>query len=236
MRRVGVPRLPARGVWPAQPWIRVYGDGARDLPRAAARRSGAGPGGSADLLVRRAHGAYHAHRHEVGYGAGTKDTPGAPNVLRVFLLAEEAGEGLVGVVEANLDDMTPEFLAGALESLRGAGAREVFVTPVQGKKHRSAWVVTVLCAAGEEGRFADLLFEHTSTAGVRYSTWQRRELPREEEVVQTPWGPLRVKRLSLPSGTLRRHPEWDDLEALAQVAGMTPFQMSLRLRDLIPGI
>jgi uncharacterized protein (TIGR00299 family) protein len=172
----------------------------------------------------------------VGYGAGTKDTPGAPNVLRVFLVAEEAGEGLIGVVEANLDDMTPEFLAGALESLREAGAREVFVTPVQGKKHRPGWVVTVLCAAGEEGVFADLLFDHTSTAGVRYSTWQRRELPREEEVVQTPWGPLRVKRLSLPSGASRRHPEWDDLEALAVAAGMTPLQMSLRLREIIPGI
>jgi pyridinium-3,5-bisthiocarboxylic acid mononucleotide nickel chelatase len=170
----------------------------------------------------------------VGHGAGTKDSPGVPNVLRVFRIAEAPGEGLVAVVEATLDDMSAEHLGGAVETIRKAGARDVTVTPGQGKKHRPVWVVTVLCGAGEEGRFADLLLEHTTTAGVRFSTWQRRELPRTEVRIETPWGPLRIKRLSLPSGGARLHPEWDDVETLASAAGISPIQMVERLRGLIP--
>ena len=170
----------------------------------------------------------------VGYGAGTRDTSGAPNVLRVFLVAEAPDEGLVGVVEANIDDMSPEHLGGAAEALRRAGARDVSVMPSQGKKHRPGWLITVLCGAGEESRFADLLLEHTSTAGVRFATWQRRELPRAEERIETPWGTLRVKKLDLPSGLVHRHPEWDDVETLAGRAGMTSLEMAERLRGFLP--
>lgn len=170
-----------------------------------------------------------------GYGAGTRDTPGAPNVLRVLTLAEDAREGFVGVVEANLDDMTPEYLAGALETLRGTGAKEVFVTPVQGKKHRPGWVVTVLCAPGEVTKFASVLFETTTTAGVRFRCEERLELPREEIRMDTPWGPARVKRLTTPSGSARHHAEWDDVETLASRAGVAPLEMNARILALLAG-
>jgi hypothetical protein len=169
-----------------------------------------------------------------GYGAGTKDTVGAPNVLRVFLVEEAPAEGAVVVMEANLDDMTPEYLGGALETLRREGARDVSLTPVQGKKHRPGWVVTLLCDVGDERRFGELLLRCTSTAGVRFSRWERMELAREEERVETPWGTLRVKRLSPPGGTVRLHPEWDDVEALAQKAGLSPLELAERLRPLLP--
>ena len=169
-----------------------------------------------------------------GYGAGTKDTQGAPNVLRAMLLAEEPLEGLVGLVEAQVDDMSPELLAGALDGLRGMGALDVFAAPVQAKKGRPAWTVTVLCPAGQEPRFADLLMEHTTTIGARLSTWERRELPREITDVQTPHGMLRVKTVTLPSGRRRSHPEWEDLKALAETAGMTPLQLLQDLRHLLP--
>ncbi len=169
-----------------------------------------------------------------GYGAGTKDTTGAPNVLRAMLLAEEPLEGLVGVVEAQLDDMSPELLAGALDTLRGLGALDVCAMPVQAKKGRPGWTVAVLCPAGDEPRFADLLMEHTTTIGARFATWSRRELPREEESVETPHGPLRVKVVALPSGRRRSHPEWEDLKALAERAGLTPLQLLQDLRPLLP--
>jgi pyridinium-3,5-bisthiocarboxylic acid mononucleotide nickel chelatase len=169
-----------------------------------------------------------------GYGAGTKDTPGAPNVLRAMLLAGEPPEGLVGVVEAQVDDMSPELLAGALDGLRTLGALDVFSAPVQAKKGRTAWTVTVLCAAGEEARFACLLMEHTTTIGARFATWERRELLREVVTVETPHGKLRVKTVTLPSGRRRSHPEWEDLKALSETAGVPPLQLLQDLRHLLP--
>ncbi len=156
----------------------------------------------------------------VGYGAGTKNTEGAPNVLRVLLLNEEPDEGLVSVVEAQVDDMSPELLAGALHVLRSQGALDVFLAPVQTKKGRPAWTVTVICGAGEEARFADLLLEHTTTIGARFSRWERRELHREVVTLQTPHGPLRVKRVTTPSGAIRLHPEWDDLRSMSERTGI----------------
>ncbi len=169
-----------------------------------------------------------------GYGAGSKDTEGAPNVLRALLIAGEPGDGLVCVVEALIDDMTPELLAGALEVLRAGGALDVFVTPVQGKKHRPAWTVTVLCLPAEEARLADLLLEHTTTTGVRASRWRRRELPREIRTVDTPHGPLRVKVITLPSGRTRAHAEWDDLEALSGKAGVPAREIAENLHKWLP--
>ena len=156
----------------------------------------------------------------VGYGAGSREAPGPPNVLRVLILDEDPADGLVALVEAQVDDMSPEFLGGALDALRAAGALDVFVTPVQAKKGRPAWTVSALCAPGEEERFADLLLEQTTTIGARFSLWRRRELAREVRTVETPFGPLRVKVVTTPSGRLRSHPEWEDVKALAAKEGV----------------
>ena len=161
----------------------------------------------------------------VGYGAGTKNTEGAPNVLRVLLLDEEPAEGLVGVVEAQVDDMSPELLAGALDVIRSKEALDVFLAPVQTKKGRAAWTVTVLCSAGEEARFADLLMEHTTTIGARFSRWERRELKREVAIVETPHGPLRVKVVTTPAGHRRLHPEWEDVKAMSERLGIPAQQL-----------
>lgn len=161
----------------------------------------------------------------VGYGAGTKNTEGAPNVLRAILLAESPAEGLVGVVEAQVDDMSPELLAGAADVLRSQGALDVSLAPVQAKKGRPAWAVTVLCPAGAEPRFADMLMEHTSTIGARFSRWERRELKRAILTVETPRGPLRVKAVITPSGRRRLHPEWDDVKAMSEKAGIPAQQL-----------
>jgi uncharacterized protein (TIGR00299 family) protein len=170
----------------------------------------------------------------VGYGAGTKETAGAPNVLRAFLIAEGPQEGFVSVIEAQIDDMTPELMAGALDSIRAEGALDVFVTPVTAKKNRPAWTVTALCAAGEVERFASLILERTTTTGVRFSRWERRELAREVKTIQTPSGTIQVKAVTLPSGRVRLHPEWEDVKRLAEEAGIPIQEMAEKLAKWLP--
>lgn len=172
---------------------------------------------------------------KTGYGAGTKETPGAPNVLRAFLIAEEATAGAVMVLECHLDDMTPQLLAGALDTLRDMGARDVTCTPTSGKKGRSGWKVTLLCDVGQEKAFSEELLLRTTTIGVRFSRWERMELPRRIFEVETPHGTLRVKEVTLPDGSLRRHPEWDDLRVLSQISGINELQLLRELASLIHG-
>ena len=167
----------------------------------------------------------------VGYGAGSHDSEGAPNVLRALLVAEEPTDTAVAVIETQVDDTSPELLAGALEAIRAQGALDLFLTPVVAKKGRSAWIVTLLCGVGEEARFSDLLLEHTTTTGVRFTRWERRELPREVVSVATPRGPLRVKRITAPSGARRSHVEWEDLRALSEATGVPAL---LLLQELEP--
>ena len=165
----------------------------------------------------------HGAIRSVGYGAGSANSAGAPNVLRAILMSETPQDGFISVIEAQIDDMSPEILAGALDSIRADGALDVFVTPVTTKKNRPAWTVSLLCASGESERFADLLFERTTTTGVRLSRWEKRELPREVKSIETPAGALRVKAVTLPSGRVRLHPEWEDVKRLAEESGV-PFQ------------
>jgi len=168
-----------------------------------------------------------------GYGAGTKDTKGAPNVLRAFLVAEASTEGAVMVLECHLDDMTPQLLAGALDSLRDMGARDVICTPVHGKKGRTGWQVTLLCDLGQERTFAEELLTRTTTIGVRFSRWERVELPRRILEIETPHGTLRVKEVTLPDGSTRRQPEWDDLRVISQISGLSELQLLQEYHSLI---
>ncbi len=174
------------------------------------------------------------HVRGVGYGAGTRDPEGTPNVLRVFLLSRGPADNRVALIETQIDDMSPELLGGALEELRAGGALDVFTTPTQAKKHRPAWLVSVVSELSEADRLADRLLEHTTTTGVRISEWRRRELPREIRTVDTPYGPLRVKVLTLPSGKVRLHPEWEDVKALAEKAGVPAREIAEALPRWLP--
>ncbi len=161
----------------------------------------------------------------VGHGAGTRETGGAPNVLRALLVAEEPAEGAVMVLEAHLDDINPQYLAGALDRLREMGALDVTTTSVHGKKGRSGWIVTVLCNVGEEKLYAEALLARTTTIGVRWSRWERSELPREVVVLETPYGPVRAKKVTLPDGQTRHQPEWDDIKLLSDKNNINYLQL-----------
>jgi uncharacterized protein (TIGR00299 family) protein len=155
-----------------------------------------------------------------GYGAGSRDFPDHPNVLRLTT-GEAAGAAAtladsVTVLEANLDDLSPQVLAYAMERLLAEGAFDVFSTPVQMKKNRPGALLTVLSKPEDADRLTKLIFAETTTLGVRRCEEQRQTLSRRWESVQTNWGPVRIKIASM-NGTISNYaPEYEDCRTLAE--------------------
>ena len=155
-----------------------------------------------------------------GYGAGSRDFPDHPNVLRLTIgEASEAATTLadrITVLEANLDDLSPQVLAYAMEQLLTAGALDVFSTPVQMKKNRPGALLTVLSRPEDADRMSKLIFAETTTLGIRRREEQRHTLARRWESVQTSWGPVRIKIASM-NGTISNYaPEYEDCRELAE--------------------
>ena len=160
----------------------------------------------------------------VGYGAGSRDWPAMPNVLRL-LVGEVAPSGQatadeVVLIQANIDDMPAEQLGAALEQGFAAGALDVWMTPIQMKKNRPGTMLSALADPDRAEQVVAALFRHTTTFGLRRSNWQRSCLPREQVSVETPYGAVRVKVGRLPTGERTAAPEYDDCLAAAQRAGV----------------
>lgn len=154
---------------------------------------------------------------KIGYGMGTKDFP-APNCIRAFWGHEEPRGDSVCALMCNLDDMTPEAIGYAVERLLAAGALDVFTTPIAMKKNRPGVQLTCLCRPEDRETFSRLLFQHTSTIGVRYATLRRDVLPRTTRTVDTPYGTIRVK-ISAGEAGRKIKPEYDDVAAAALRSG-----------------
>jgi uncharacterized protein (DUF111 family) len=156
----------------------------------------------------------------VGYGMGKKDLP-ALNCLRAFL--GETKEEAAGLAElaCNLDDMTPEAVGFAEGLLFGAGALDVFATPIQMKKNRPATMLTCLCAEADADELTALLLKHTTTAGVRRKRCGRFMLKSSARTVETRYGDIRVK-VYTGGGVRRAKPEYDDV-ARAALERSAPF-------------
>ena len=123
-------------------------------------------------------------------------------------------------LECDLDDMTPEQMAYAAERLSEAGAREVHWVPIVAKKGRPAYELQVLCEAQEAAAIEAVVFRETSTLGLRRCIMDRTVLPRRLEVRHTAFGPISVKIATLPDGTERATPEYEDCAAAARKAGV----------------
>jgi uncharacterized protein (TIGR00299 family) protein len=157
----------------------------------------------------------------IGYGAGTADLEGQPNVLRVMIgeAAEKTVPGYdqeITIIEANLDDMNPQIYGYFQEKALAAGALDVFTTPVQMKKNRPGTLLTVLCQPADGQALMSLIFAETTTFGVRSYTAQRRVLPRESVKVATSFGEVRVKLSRVNGRILHVSPEYDDCCKLAE--------------------
>jgi hypothetical protein len=158
--------------------------------------------------------------NRVGYGAGGRDPEGRPNVLRVWLGEAEMAGRRMRVIETNIDDMTPELLAYAQESLMAAGAADVWFTPIQMKKSRPATMLSVLCQEALESQLVTLLLRETSTLGVRVRDVARYEAEREVFEFASSLGPAAVKVKRLPGEPPRVAPEYEVCRAIAQERGL----------------
>ena len=154
----------------------------------------------------------------IGYGMGTKEFEAA-NCLRAFWGDTAEEDGQVAELACNLDDMTAEELAFAMEALLDAGALDVWAVPLTMKKSRPGTLLTVLCPAAEGERMAALLFRHTTTIGVRQRLCRRYTLTRREHTVSTPYGDVRCKT-SRGYGVERVKYEYEDLSRIARAQDM----------------
>jgi len=154
---------------------------------------------------------------QVGYGAGDRDHPQTPNVLRVLIgrASSEVGAERVSVVECEIDDMNPQLFGVAMERLYAAGALEVFYTPVQMKKNRPGTLLTVVVAPEKRAEIADVVFRETTTIGLRHYDVDRECLSREIVTVATPIGDVRVKISSRNGRPITATPEFEDCARLA---------------------
>jgi uncharacterized protein (TIGR00299 family) protein len=187
-------------------------------------------------------GAPPAFRLEaVGTGAGTREFPDHPNILRLLLgsrAAAAAGEGarfagggttserIVAVLETAVDDDNPQFLAAALQRLLALGALDAMLAPVTMKKGRSGLWLVVVCEPADARRLAEAVLRDTSTLGVRVREERRIELQRRILEVQTRFGTVRVKAAVLPEGTERVMPEFESVLEVATRSGASLQEVS----------
>ena len=171
-----------------------------------------------------------------GYGAGTRDPEDRPNCLRLIECdVSTARDVAMVVVQADVDDMQPEYVPAALEALLEAGARDATVSPVGMKKGRPGLRFEALTADASLPAVLDALYRATTTIGVRHWTVERPSLERSEAAVEWRGHRVRVKRVRLADGTMRTKPEYEDVVRAAQAEGMQPLEVRAALERMAAG-
>jgi uncharacterized protein (TIGR00299 family) protein len=167
-----------------------------------------------------------------GYGAGTKDPKGRANALRVILAEAEQTPHVetLALLACDIDDLGGEFVAGAADALRSAGALDVTLVQTIMKKGRPGVRVEVLCTLGNAERLESLLLTESSSIGVRRTLVSRRALPRRTREVTVDGQVVRLKVVTLPDGTTRMKPEWDDVQQAAIALGRSAADIAERAR------
>ena len=177
---------------------------------------------------------------KVGLGAGKRSYEGCSGVLRAMLVEPLPDDGpspstssptrsdTVCKLECDIDDCTGEALGRVLERLMDAGAREAHCLPVFTKKGRPAYQLQVICDKEARPALERLIFEETTTIGIRRCAMERTVLPRRARTVETPLGPMPAKEVTLPSGSARLYPEHDGVVAAAERSGV-PYQEAYRV-------
>jgi uncharacterized protein (TIGR00299 family) protein len=160
----------------------------------------------------------------VGIGAGSKEYPGLPNVVRAFV-GDAAVSAAVSqtenvIVECNIDDLDPRVFPVVIDRLLASGALDAYVTPLVMKKGRPGHLVTVVADATDLEEIVDVLLRETTTLGCRTYPVTKHHLQRRMETVATPWGPVEVKVALAGDTVLRRVPEFEACAELAREAGV----------------
>jgi pyridinium-3,5-bisthiocarboxylic acid mononucleotide nickel chelatase len=157
-----------------------------------------------------------------GYGAGSRDFPAHPNVMRITIgegpssaLAAKTASETITVLEANLDDLNPQVFGYVMDRLLEEGALDAFGVPVQMKKNRPGMLLTVLCKPEDASNLMQIIFAETTTLGVRRREELRQTLARRWEKVCTPWGEIRIKIASMNGTVTNYAPEYEDCRRIA---------------------
>ncbi len=155
---------------------------------------------------------------KVGYGAGSRDLPDRPNLLRIIIGHDQSGQQVdtVVILEANLDDTHPEWLGFIMDRLFEAGALDVVFCPIQMKKNRPGVLIQVMGRPEQKDELMDILFAESTTLGVRFQLTQRKILERSTVVIDSPWGKMLVKKVVGPDGTSFSLPEYEACRKIAE--------------------
>jgi uncharacterized protein (TIGR00299 family) protein len=172
----------------------------------------------------------------IGYGLGTRDLSDRPNVLRAFLghLSSVSPESTETVFEirTHLDDITGEHLAHAIDRLMAEGALDAAASPLLMKKGRPGHLLTVLALPSDAEKLAAIVLRETTAFGLRMERVERRTLRREEKIVPTPYGPVRVKLGYLGDSLVQIHPEDADCRKMASSSGCSYADVASSARSL----
>jgi len=181
----------------------------------------------------------------IGYGAGARDFPSHPNITRLFVgekveapVAERTtSKDVVSVIQANVDDMSPQIYGYLVEQALAAGALDVTCSSIQMKKNRPGLELTVLCPTEKANYFAQLIFEQTTTIGLRVYEVHRQVLDRDVVNVDTAYGLVRVKVARRNGRVLNAAPEYEDCQRIAREKSlplkevMAEAQLAYRARE-----
>lgn len=174
----------------------------------------------------------HFSIQRVGMGAG-KRSYACAGILRAMLICgEEQGMYLHDFVcrlETNIDDCSGEMLGFLMERLMEAGAKDVSYTPIYMKKNRPAYQVTVICRDEDADRMEDIIFEETTTIGIRKIKMERSILKRDIRTISTEFGEMKVKVCELPSGE-RIYPEYEEAVKICRKYGISYYEVCRRIR------
>jgi len=172
----------------------------------------------------------------IGYGAGGREIPGSPNMLRVFVGDSDGGYEVdsVNLIETNIDDMDPRIYEYVMERLFDAGALDVWLTPIIMKKSRPAVTLSVLAVPSVTDELIDIVLKETTTFGVRVSEVSRRKLSREFKEVKTRSGTAKVKVGSKKGKQLKAVPEYEEVKALAKKSGRPLKDILHEIENLLP--
>lgn len=172
----------------------------------------------------------------VGYGAGAWDPPDHPNCLRVWLTrVDRDGPEAVVVLQTDVDDLSPEYVAGLIEACLEAGALDAVVHTVQMKKGRTGWRLESLVTPDRRAAVEDAVLRHSTTLGLRSWSVRRRTLARRIETRRWRGHVIRVKVREAP-GEGRAKPEFEDVAAAAAAEGLEPAALLRTLRREWPDL
>jgi pyridinium-3,5-bisthiocarboxylic acid mononucleotide nickel chelatase len=169
---------------------------------------------------------------KVGHGAGRRDLPDRPNILRVTIGETlQAVQDRFVVTETNIDDMNPEIYPYIIDRLLAEGASDAWLTPIQMKKGRPAVTLSFLSPAARVDDLTTLVLTETSTIGLRQYDVRRRILPRESVTVETPWGQARLKKVMRPD-RIDLVPEYESCREIARKTGCSLLDIYCKIISL----